>query len=729
MTSDHPTRSSDDLNDLLHGLPGPHPGPGSITNIGAVAEHIGTLTVHQETRRRDVLDSAELPRDALLAPPHVEVDSWSEAWSTGSAFLSPHGAVGVMLVIARQGCGSSAFVRQLCAEKSPENTTILDLEPEWDSPSVSRLPLEPNRVHILELKSPTTDLPTSGFLDRLALFGEQLAQQESRLIVTFTEQLWEPVDGWQHPRVPVLRLHTAPDPQRLVEAHLGFRGRAAAVPYVRTPTARALLRGMNAVEAVRAVGTVVRQWDARPVGPEYPVSPARRPNMANLRRHPAPQPEPELDPELSARIESALGDWRVELDRLFNDIGTDQSGSSLSLRLRCLLVSLAVHRAAPAQVIDQDALALEAALARASPGDSYREPTIAALFSGQGLRSRLMTLSAQVDLHDQVVFDRPGYTESVLVYVWDNFTQLRSVLLQWLVRLPVRDRSASDPAARALAELIRRHKDIDRLDETRRVAVEAGRTALLAEVTVRVLADEHMRRGVWQLMTGWARTPSGPGLAVVDVCRSVLQDRDGRPQDRKLAMTRLRYLAQHAEGSLRERLLALLDDLAGEELPRALLVGEVDTWLTRDRPGHLGRLALLALLGVPGGDGAGPWLLSSPEPLPVPLLTRGLSELLAAFDRHPEAVPRAAAWLHPAPAGEVLDRILGCLATGLSASAEASPSLRLMSTLTELGEDTGRLQNLLFRRMVGGTPQGGHPEWGDRPAERAAVPDQPVYGP
>ncbi|MFJ5233010.1 hypothetical protein ACIQBJ_24310 [Kitasatospora sp. NPDC088391] len=727
MTSDHPTRSGDELDDLLHGLPDTPSGPGPVLNIGAVADRIDTLTVHQETRRRDVLDSTELPREVLLAAPHVEVDAWSDAWSAGTAFLAPHGTAGTMLLIARPGCGSSAFVRRLCAEQSPAGAVILDLEPEWDSPSVSRLPLEPGRVHILELKSPGTDLPTSGFLDRLALFGEQLVQQGSRLIVTFTEQLWESVDGWQHPGVPVLRLRTAPDPQQLVEAHLGFRRHPAAIPYVRTPTARALLRGMNAVEAVRAVGAVVRQWDSRPTGPEHPAFPVRRPNMPQLRRSPAPQPEPELDPELAARIESALGDWRVELDRLFNDSGTEPGSSSLSLRLRCLLLSLAVHRAAPAQDIDQDALALESALAHASPGDSYREPTVAALFSGQGLRSRLMALSAQVDLHDRVVFDRPGYTEAVLVYVWDNFTQLRSVLLEWLVRLPVRDRTAAAPAARALVELIRRHKDVDRLDEVRRIAVAAGRTGLLTEVTARVLADEHMRRGVWQLLTGWARTPSGPGPAVVDVCRSVLQDRDGRPQDRKLAMTRLRQLALHAEGSLRERLLALLDDLAAEERTRALLVGEVDTWLTRDRPGRLGRLALLALLGVPGAAGTGPWLLAPPEPLPVPLLTRGLSDLLAAFDQHPETVPRTAAWLHPAPEGEVLDRVLGCLAAGLSASAEASPSLRLMSALAELGEDPGRLQNLLFRRMIGGTSQGGRPEWGDRPADQPIA--QPVYGP
>ncbi|QKW20016.1 hypothetical protein HUT16_13905 [Kitasatospora sp. NA04385] len=726
MTPDR-SDSDEELDPPLHGLPDATTVPGPVTNIGVLAHHIGSV-VHQEIRRRDVLDATELPRDALLLAPYVEVDDWSEGRTAGTAFLAPGGTSGVLLVIARRGCGSSTFVRRLCADHASTATAILDLEPDWDAPSVSRLPLEPQRVYILELKNPGTDLPGSGFLDRLAAFGEQLLAGGSRLIVTFTEQLWESVDGWQHPQVPVVHLRAAPDPQRLVEEHLRSRKHPAAIAYVRTATARALLRGMNAVEATRAVETVIRQWGSAPTGSEQQAVLSWLPPLAGRRRSSAPPPEQGFDQELAARIESALGDWRIELDRLFNEAATGPGSSSLSLRLRCLLVSLVVHRTAPAHTIDQDALALETALVRASPGGSHGEPTVATLFSGQGLRSRLAALSAQVDPYDQVVFDRSGYTEAVLVYVWDNFPQIRSVLLDWLVRLPVRNRTAANPAARALAELILRHKDIDRLDESRRIAVEAGRTALLAEVTGRVLADEHMRRGVWQLMTAWAKSQNGPGQAVIDICRPVLLAPGSRPGDRRLAMTRLRHLAQHAENGLRGRLLALLDDLAAEERTLPLLVGEVDTWLTRDRPGHLGTLSLLALLKVRQEGESGPWLLSTPAPLPERLLTRGLAELLGNFRDHPEAVPRAAGWLHPVPEGEGLDQVLDCLAAALSASAEADPSMHLMSALTEADSDPGRLRNLLFQRMLAGTPQGGHPEWGGRPAVQPAE-DQPVYGP
>ncbi|GAA2096086.1 hypothetical protein GCM10009759_24960 [Kitasatospora saccharophila] len=726
MTPDHPAPGGEP-GPAVHGLPDEAAAPGPVTNIGVLAHHIGPV-VHQEVRRREVLDATDLPRDALLLAPYVDVDEWSEALATGTAFLAPGGTSGVMLVVARRGCGSSTFVRRLCAENTSGTMAILDLEPDWDSPSVSRLPLEPQRIYILELKDPATDLPSSGFLDRLAVFGEQLVGHDSRLIVTFTEQLWESVDGWQRLQVPTVRLCAAPDPQQLVEEHLRARKRPAAIVYVRTAVARALLRGMNAVEATRAVETVIRQWGSAPTGLEQQAAVPWLPALAGLRRSSVPHPEHEFDQDLASRIESALGDWRIELDRLFSEAGPGPGGSSLSLRLRCLLVSLVVHRSAPAHTIDQDALALETALVRASPGGSYGEPTVATLFAGQGLRSRLTALSAQVDPYDQVVFDRPGYTEAVLVYVWDNFPQIRSTLLDWLVRLPVRDRTGADPAARALAELILRHKDIDRLDESRRIAVAAGRITLLTEVTGRILADEHMRRGVWQLMTSWAKSQTGPGQAVIDICRPVLLAPESRSGDRRLAMTRLRHLAQHAENGLRERLLALLDDLAAEERTLPLLVSEVDTWLTRDRPGHLGTLSLLALLTVRQEGGSEPWLLSTPAPLPEHLLTRGLAELLGNFRDHPEAVPRTAGWLQPVPEGNALDRVLGCLAAGLSASAEADPSMHLMSALTDADSDPGRLRDLLFQRMLGGTPQGGHPEWGDRPAVQP-VPDQPVYGP
>ncbi|MEV7214944.1 hypothetical protein AB0O31_17830 [Kitasatospora cineracea] len=685
--------------------------------------------LHQEVRRRDTLDGTELTRASLLSAPHVSVPGWAEAYQTGTGVLTGDTGPTVLLVVARPGHGSSTFLRRLCAEQSPPSAVLVDLEADWDTPVVSRLPLEPDRVYLLELKNPDTDTPSAEFLDRLPLFGEQLRGHRSRLMIVVAERMWEQVDSRRPSGVPVVHLRCSPDPQLLVERHLQYLDHTAAVPYVRSTTARQLIKGMTAVEATRAVHTVLQQWRARPAAEEDPSPAPRFPLPAPRRRGHPVRPDGTLDQELSDRIEAALGDWRVELDLLFDEPDSGPESGARAVRSRCLLLSLAVHRTGPASTVDRAALALEQIIAAVSPGGSYTAPTAATVLSGRGLRARLTALGARVDPHDHVVFDRTGYAEAVLGYVWDNFTPLRTLLLRWLVQLPTPARPAEGAAARALVELLLRHKNLEHLDETRRLAVEAGRIDLLAAITRRALQDEHLRRGTWQLMTNWARTSSPAAQAVVEVCRTVLASPDSEPSAQRFAMTRLRHVAQGTDTALRARLIELLDGLASDGRTRDLLLREVDSWLTRARPAPLGRLCLLALMPLRTPEGTGPWLTGPEAPIPADTLGRGLADLLTGFAAHPEVMPRTADWLRSTSEDEASEQVLLLVASSLTTSAEADPSMLLMSALEASGTEAGRLRNELFRRMLRGTPQGGHPEWGDRPAVQPVAETQPVYGP
>ncbi|MDH6579322.1 hypothetical protein [Kitasatospora sp. MAP5-34] len=675
--------------------------PSRITNIDVLANHIENL--NQETRKRDVLDGTEFNRAELVrSAVFLQPPEWEQAWSNGADVLRPGGSYGVLLIVSRRGYGATTFARQLSARHTAAESTLLDLEADWSQPSTGRLPLEPDHTYLLELKDPESDRFDSDFLDRLSKFAERLRQANSHLVVTATDELWAGHHSWSGPGIKVVHLPAPPNAQQLVEHHLSAKGLGPLIQYVQSANARASIQGRDAVEAMRCVETVVRQWathrqrqaTADSNGTQGPVDrPARIEHLA----------APAIPADgLRAQIELALADWREHFDTLFNDPARPPSvkEAPLSLSDRCLLLALAIHRTAPASVIGADAHALEKAIEAASGGpQAVGSPNIGTIFAGRGLRPRLLALSADVDPQDRVTFDRPGYSEAVLGYVWDNFPSFRPVLMEWLVCLPVRPRTASDPSPRALSALILRHRKSQDLDKLRELALQADRAALLVTVTERALKDDHMSGTTWKSLSKWAKQTAPVRAVVADVCRGVLIDKNSTQSACRLAMTRLRNLVQTDDRTIRAQALDVFDFLAPRPGMRPMLVREVENWLVRERPAPAGRLALLALMRCE--DAGRPWLFGPASPLVEPHLLSGLRELFGDLAESPEVIARAAAWLRSTATDHTAaDIVLGRLAPTLRGHSQAQAAMDLYQAVRETTlPDGSRVGDHLFDRI------------------------------
>ncbi|WP_157855361.1 hypothetical protein [Kitasatospora purpeofusca] len=687
--------------DPRSGHPPQNTPPARTTNIGVLANRIENF--NQETRRRDVLDGTEIDRAGLRdSPAFFLPPEWSSAWSAGAEALRPSGTCGVLIVVSRRGYGVTTFAQHLAARHSTDSV-LLDLEADWSHPSVGRLPIEPRHTLLLELKDPETDRFDSGFMHHLASYAGKLRQCGSRLILTVTTELLKGHHPPSGAGIEVVRLTAPPDAQQLVEHRLKAKGHASLVQYVRSTSARNSIRGRDAVEAVRCVETVLQQWSAHQrqrTGPGDSSTPgliARPVRVEHLASQTAPPDG------LQSEIELALADWRADFDVLFGDPGERPVAekSPLSLSDRCLLLTLAVHRVAPASVIGADAHALEAAVVTESGGPRpVSSPSLGTIFARRGLRPRLAAMSAEVDPQDRVTFDRPGYAEAVIDYAWDNFPPLRDVLLAWLVHLPIRSRAEADPAPRALSALILRHGKAEHLDKVKDLTVDANRASLLVDVTEQVLADEHMSGTAWRLLTKWAKQGKPLRAVVADVCRRVLTSADSTPRARRLAMTRVRNLVQTDDLDIRAQVLDILDGLAGTTDTRPLLVREVDNWLVKDWPPSAGRLALLALMSCT--DARLPWLLGANSPFEDTQLRRGLQDLFGNLADSAEAVARTTAWLRARAADPAAaDIVAGRVAPSLRGRSRAPAVVELLQALREtVLPDGSRASDLLFERIA-----------------------------
>ncbi|GAA4853296.1 hypothetical protein [Kitasatospora terrestris] len=685
----------------------------SQVNIDVLANTVENL--HQETRRRDTLEGTLLNRRELEDWQYfVEPEEWRQSWADGRDALRAEDRR-ILLIVGRRGHGVTTFARHLSARHASRGSTLLDLETDWEKPSVGRFPLGRGHTYLLELKDPDNDRIDSTFLERLSDFSSRLRQADSRLVATVTDILWKGHHNWAGAGVTVVRLPAAPDAQQLVEHHLKARGLASLIPYVQSPTARASIRGRNAVEAMRSVETVIRQWVDHQKGTsdrQVTVVPGQLSRPYRLENSAlADQP---VD-DLQTRIEQALTDWRESFDVLFNEPGLTTAAKErpLSLPNRCLLLSLAVHQAGPAAWIGSDAQALEAAVGGPPGSSGATGPAgVAAIFAGQGLRPRLTALGAEVDLQDQVVYDRPGYAEAALVYVWDNFPPMRTVLLDWLVNLPVREYSGGDPAVRALSALILRHKDPKHLDDLRERTLKAGRGQVLAAVTERALGDGHMSSGTWQLLGRWAKLLTPVRAVVADICRSVLTDDSSSQAERRMAMTRLRSLARTESTVVDHQVLPVYDALAKRPESRLLLVREVENWLVREGSPAAGRLALLALM--PCTEAGHPWLYTPSCPLPHARVQEGLRELFSSKAQRAEGVERAAGWLRASVEDSATaELVLDGLASALRGEAQGHAALELLQAVRDLYlPDSCRASDRLLDHIGRGNAAGRPPRVG-----------------
>ncbi|WP_329571724.1 hypothetical protein [Kitasatospora sp. NBC_01266] len=608
----------------------------TVENAGAVVNHADSLTVNQ--LKPDVLSGRPLDRDALRdSRYYVPVSPRQVASGPMTAALLDE-KTGVIVVVAPRHIGSTIFAQQLLAQHTPTDVTLLQLAADWRVPSVGKLPILGRTACQLDLKDPQSDLLSAEFMAGLGEHAGRLNAVGSRLILTVAKELWAQHRAWSAPEnVRVVELSQPPDAQQLVEQQVQSADLGWLLPYVRTEVARNHLRGRDAVDAMRAAGTVLTQWR------QYRLAEPKAAEAARGTESPA-----QLDSVLRQRIEQALGDWREELNVCFADLAPhgptgDPKKRALTLADRCLLISLAVHQQGSPSEIASAARELERSVVAETGGKGAAPGGLSSVLAGRGIRSRLTDLGAEVDSRDRVDLARPGFGEALITFVWDNY-EIRDVLRQWLVQLPNRSAVLPVTGARVLSDLALRHEDTGELEKLRHLCVRVDRSDVLISVAGSAVRNEHVGSRVWGLLYDWARQSVDIQLVVVEVCRSLLMD-DSAPEPlRRRAMTRLRRVGGKPAGpEVRVAVLQAFEQLADTPDGRTRLGTVVQVWRRAGAPSNAGKLALLVLMRA--GSATVPWPVSgNPELLDFDL-DDALGELFADPEYQADCGALAAGWL------------------------------------------------------------------------------------
>jgi hypothetical protein len=609
--------------------------PVSIAAAGLVAHTVESVSVTPQIRMRDVLSGTRLNRRAIRNDPfYLEAKEWSQAWDDAVGALPGNR---VIIVAAPRSYGSTTFSLRLLACRAHGDAELIQLEADWKSPKIDKLPLQENCAYQLDLQDPDHDQFDSAFLNGLGEHAADLKAVGSYLVLAVANELWSGHHGQIPPGVTVLGLDDPPDALQLVEHRLTVKGLGFLVPYALQPQAAKHIQGRDAVQAMRGIETVVREW--RELG--YPDTKAAQ--QAEADSLPAEgavtatgQQAPELDPALRDAIQQALGNWQEDLDKLFGEPGRESGGRrSLSPQDRCLLMSLAMHQSGTAPQIESAALDLEGTLDESRAEANGKAAGTWEVFSRRGLRPRLRAFQAAIDGRDKVTFNRPGYAEAVLAYVWDNYSGLRDELITWMAGCAAEDSQREDPAATTLTSLILRLQDTERLTSLRDKAIYQGRRHVIVRVMVAAAADEHMGRRARSLLYDWASQKAAIQLVVIAACRVLIS------VQKDIALVRLRRVASYAtDDEVRADVLTAFREVAADHTLTGRFSSAVASWQQADPASRAVKLGLLALLGTES-NGL-PWIPSHPTAIDV---TAGLRQLLADLRSFPETVPVIVSWM------------------------------------------------------------------------------------
>jgi hypothetical protein len=185
-------------------------------------------------------------------------------------------------------------------------------------------------------------------------------------------------------------------------------------------------------------------------------------------------------------------------------------------------MSLALRQTGTATEVESAALALEQTLTKNGQGGNSRAAGTWGMFSRRGLRPRLRAFQAAIDGRDRVTFNRPGYAEAVLAYVWDNYNSLQDDLITWMAGCAAGNSQREDPAAETLTALILRLQDAGRLTNLRDSAIAQDRRDVIVRVMTAAATDEHMGRRARSLLHEWATQRSEIQHIVIAVCQQLI---------------------------------------------------------------------------------------------------------------------------------------------------------------------------------------------------------------
>ncbi|MFI7099411.1 hypothetical protein ACIBK8_08640 [Streptomyces sp. NPDC050161] len=657
--------------------------PGHLPSIDSVANLFagptGPVTIQQthEVRTADLLETVVVPREQVLADAsYVEAGEWQEARRRGAKALD---AASVVFFVVPRRYGGTTFSLRLLAEETGPAVALQVVEPSWDRPLVSRLPVQADAAYLLDLRDPERDRIDRAFLTGLSQHADSLKKVGSHLVITITPELWSFVAGQLPADLEVVRLSSHPKADQVVQRHVTARGRADLMRYLNDPQVQDGITGWNPARAVWLVDEMIAlvEADARTIAEEG-ADPAQR-----------------EDHLLTAARELAEG-WTDVLNNRFADNGQAATRvpeaahghtEPLDIDDRCLSLALAVRGSGPVTQIQADAERLVGLLAGGNApsggknGERKGAEDLRKILGGVGLRTRFQGIGAEVRFGD-AKFVSPKYGDALLAYVWDQYHPLHERLVGWMMSCGGQDgrQAHDDPAVRALLGVLTYHQDDSQLAEIRKQGAAQGKRAVAAAVLAGAARDEHLGRRARQLLYSWADHHTDTQRLVVAVCRELIGD---QPLP---ALTRLRRVADNIGDGDEARkvsaeVLGAFREIVGNAELTEWFATTVADWQKQagEESSHAVSLGTLALMSV---DVEGrPWLLAAPSPtLDVALALRGL---FVDLDRNAGVIEEIARWTR-ADGGAMREQALALVQEAVTQRVGFRALARLID---ELGKD------------------------------------------
>ncbi|WP_226962415.1 hypothetical protein [Streptomyces sp. C8S0] len=113
-----------------------------------------------ETRKRDLLEGVEFSRKKLLTQPFVRSPHWDTVWEQIVNPDTKRPRQPVTVIVSPRSCGSTTLALRLLAEHTAPETTIVQLDADWDTPARDAcLWRRPTRTNSISSTRRTTRCP------------------------------------------------------------------------------------------------------------------------------------------------------------------------------------------------------------------------------------------------------------------------------------------------------------------------------------------------------------------------------------------------------------------------------------------------------------------------------------------------------------------------------------------------------------------------------------------
>ena len=440
-------------------------------------------------------------RDVLHGHPVDELDLAvaRQAFAEPSGMSKAREALrhyGVVVVVGRFGDGARTAGVRLLFEYASGEQRYLDalqtLTADWAVPSTARIPREQRMGYLLDLTEEDGELK-SAFRRSLLSLGSELMSCGSRLVVVVAADQWSDAQQDQQ-LVPITAPLGRPDARSLVQKHIEhLHSRRDRLSRIDRP---------DVAEVLSA--------HARPV------------LAAAMARVLATAGENELDVDLAAVL-----DWPEYVRKCFNSDGDQWE--------RALLWAVAALDGAPKRlVIDAARDLLERLNIKFDLGRALVKRDLTSCLTAIEAKQHEGTVSI-----NRVM---PGVAEVVLAHIWQEYVELREVLLEWLVGIGARGgvaASRSDEVSRALLTLAERDETSMVLNSLSAwVDDHAGRRELIARLLHDAAFEGSIKRSARALLLRWANSANAAQHAVVAM---VCAGEFGRRFPER-ALVRLRWL-------------------------------------------------------------------------------------------------------------------------------------------------------------------------------------------